>query len=331
MKKGTRMIDIAESLNISVVTVSNALNNRGGVSPELREMIKKMADEIGYQYYSTSRTGKSESYTVGILFAEKLLNGAGSTIWQLSRKISDEFIKLNTFTINETITIKMQSEEILPKIVTENKVNAIIVFGDTGDDYSQKLLSTEIPLLFIECGSRTGMADILMIDKFNGGNILTEYLISNGHTKIGFVGCTDSDCDIYLGYIKAHIKHGLKRNDKWVIHEGDNERIRNFDIDTKDLPTSYVCDSDDIALRLINTLKTMGVNIPENVSVVSYGNQIASDMSDPPVTALGIDLESISAMAVEIIMKKLEDETYSFGMSYIVGSLVQKESVIRIK
>ena len=122
-----------------------------------------------------------------------------------------------------------------------------------------------------------------------------------------------------------------KRNDKWVIHEGDNERIRNFDIDTKDLPTSYVCDSDDIALRLINTLKTMGVNIPENVSVVSYGNQIASDISDPPVTALGIDLESISAMAVEIIMKKLEDETYSFGMSYIVGSLVQKESVIRIK
>ena len=47
MKKGTRMIDIAESLNISVVTVSNALNNRGGVSPELREMIKKIADEIG--------------------------------------------------------------------------------------------------------------------------------------------------------------------------------------------------------------------------------------------------------------------------------------------
>ena len=49
MKKGTRMIDIAESLNISVVTVTDALNNRGGVSTVLREMIKEMADEIRYQ------------------------------------------------------------------------------------------------------------------------------------------------------------------------------------------------------------------------------------------------------------------------------------------
>ena len=48
-RKAVRLSDIAEKLGVSTVTVSNALANQRGVSEELREKIKEMASEIGYQ------------------------------------------------------------------------------------------------------------------------------------------------------------------------------------------------------------------------------------------------------------------------------------------
>ena len=68
MAKAVKLADIAEIMNVSVVTVSKALSGQKGVSEEMREKIKKLADEMGYRLPSSSRTeGKNTGYGIGVL------------------------------------------------------------------------------------------------------------------------------------------------------------------------------------------------------------------------------------------------------------------------
>ena len=105
MKKEIRMIDIAEVLNVSVVTVSNALNDREGVSPELRAEIKKTADSLGYKYTVNERiVSKIENRNIGILMSERFVGEKGTFYWRLCQETSKELLKKNFFAINETLS-----------------------------------------------------------------------------------------------------------------------------------------------------------------------------------------------------------------------------------
>ena len=70
MVKAVKLADIAEKLNVSVVTVSKALSGQKGVSEELREKIKDLADEMGYVPIHSNQKNKNNSYTIGVISLE---------------------------------------------------------------------------------------------------------------------------------------------------------------------------------------------------------------------------------------------------------------------
>ncbi len=338
MKKGTRMIDIAESLNISVVTVSNALNNRGGVSPELREMIKKIADEIGYQYDNSNLNSlqKHESYNIGVISSEISSLETNTHIWHLSQVISNIVIKKNLFTINETITQKMQKENILPKTVSENKISALIILGNFEESYLSRLTDLNIPLVYIGFSIPSVKCTSIIIDLFNGAYTLTNHLIKNGHKKIGFVGNISPQnnpyFDVFLGYQKALYTNNLYSNDSFNIAVNDvmGNDLKNINFKNISLATAYICSNDDIALRLINSLKKAGYRTPEDISVVGFGNTNASEISDPMITTIDLNMEYIAEHILILLLKKFENHSFCNYFQSIIGELQTKESVKKI-
>ena len=65
MAKAVRLADIAKILNVSTVTVSKALSDQKGVSEEMRDKIKQLAEEMGYQSPSEARRMKErKSYNI---------------------------------------------------------------------------------------------------------------------------------------------------------------------------------------------------------------------------------------------------------------------------
>ena len=94
MKNGVKMLDIADKLGVSVVTVSNALAGREGVSSELRKRICDMADELGYKPSNTKSSGRrasgslSSGKSILILTAERFVGTRGTFYWELTASIS---------------------------------------------------------------------------------------------------------------------------------------------------------------------------------------------------------------------------------------------------
>ncbi|MBE6842682.1 MAG: LacI family DNA-binding transcriptional regulator [Oscillospiraceae bacterium] len=338
MKKEIRMVDIAESLNVSVVTVSNALNDREGVSPELRAAIKKAADELGYKYTVNEKIiPKIENRNIGIVMSERFVGEKGTFYWRLCQETSKELLKKNLFAINETLSKEDEKACVLPKIISENKVSGLIVLGQIRRSYIEMLIKHDIPMIFLDFYDKHYSVDSVVTDNFYGMYLLTDYLIENGHRSIGFVGnvnATSSIQDRYLGYVKALMENEIDMpldNIPKVIDDRDE-----FGLNLKELkfpeqmPTAFVCNCDETAFRVITALKSKGLRVPEDISVVGFDNFIVSDVCDPPITTVEVNMKAMAEETVETMIRKLENKKYKSGRKIILGKLILKESVKKL-
>lgn len=339
MKNGVKMLDIATKLGVSVVTVSNALAGRDGVSEQMRRKICETAEKMGYKPSNTKSEKKrlalpKISKNVGILTSERFVGARGTFYWELTAGISNQLSQLNICTVYECVTAESEKNRVLPNMVTDGKVDGVIVIGQIHRGYIDCLSKLDIPLMFVDFYDNRYNVDSVISDSFNGGYILTDHLVSKGHRKIGFFGtlnATSSINDRYLGYVKCIMENELEFRKEWIIGDRNEKGILFDKIDfPEEMPTAFVCNCDETAFRVISALKSKGVRVPEDISVVGYDNYTVSSICIPTITTVEVDLAKMAEVSVGIMAKKLADPSYTEGRRIISGRLIEKDSVLDI-
>jgi LacI family transcriptional regulator len=271
---------------------------------------------------------------VGILTSERFVGARGTFYWELTASISNQLSQLNVCTVYECVTADSEKNGILPNMVTDNKVDGIIVIGQVHRSYIDCLSKLTMPLMFVDFYDNRYNIDSVISDSFNGGYMLTDHLVAKGHRKIGFFGtlnATSSINDRYLGYVKCIMENELEFRNEWIIGDRNERGILNDKIDFPDeMPTAFVCNCDETAFRVISALKSKGVRVPEDISVVGYDNYTVSSICIPTITTVEVDLSKMAEVSVGIMAKKLADPEYSEGRRIISGRLIEKESVLDI-
>ena len=93
MAKAVKLADIAAVVGVSTVTVSKALSDQKGVSEELREKIKQLAEEMGYQPPSTNKKlAAAKQYNIGVLIQEIYLDKYASFYWLLYQELTKKAV-----------------------------------------------------------------------------------------------------------------------------------------------------------------------------------------------------------------------------------------------
>ena len=219
MKNGVKMQDIATKLGVSIVTVSNALAGRDGVSAQMRQKICELAEEMGYKP-SNTKTGARRAAApkigrnVGVLTSERFVGGRGSFYWELTASISNKLAAMNVCTVYECVTADAENSASMPNMIAESSIDCVIVIGQMKRNYVAMLSHISLPLLFVDFYDNRYPVDSVNSDSYYGGYILTDYLVGKGHRKIGFFGtmnATSSINDRFLGYI-FHKRHMLVRS-----------------------------------------------------------------------------------------------------------------------
>ncbi|SFX31058.1 LacI family DNA-binding transcriptional regulator [Ruminococcus sp. XPD3002] len=340
MKNGVKMIDIANKLGVSVVTISNALAGRDGVSEQMRKKITETAEEMGYKP-SNTKSGRKKSAlpklgkNVGILTSERFVGNRGTFYWELTALISNKLSAMNVMTVYECITAESEKNAILPTMITERRVDGIIVIGQVERKYIERISKIDLPLVFVDFYDNRFDVDSVNSDSYHGGYILTDYLVEMGHRKIGFFGTfnmTSSINDRFLGYVKCLMENELEYRREWTLDDRDHRGILYEKIDfPDDLPTAFVCNSDETAFRVISALKSKGVRVPEDISVVGYDNYTVSSICIPTITTVEVDLDKMATVSVDMMVRKLADPQYREGRRIITGKLIIKNSVLDIR
>lgn len=333
-KKAVTMSDIAKAMNVSTVTVSKALGDRDGVSAKLRERIKQKATEMGYRVHAGTHGAKDGlTYNIGIIVAKHFISDASSFYWIVYRYIVELLQKQNYYGMLEVVNDHNGMEEI-PNSVLDHKVDGLIVLGQLSDEYISKLISHQLPTVFLDFYGSREDADAVLSDNFYGAYMLTSHLIENGHRRIGFlgsIGSTSSIQDRYLGYYKALLENRIPLRQDWVIGDRSNESdiFPEFTL-PQDMPTAFVCNCDETAYKLVNQLKNAGYSVPEDISVVGYDNHIYSTICNPRLTTIDVNSRVMSTEAVDIILHKIRDVNYRRGRTLVTGKLVRRESVKKL-
>ncbi len=340
MAKKVKMANIASELGVSTVTVSKALSGQKGVSEEMREKIKELANQMGYKQpaviKSTKRNG-NESYNIGIIVPERYFGKYESFYWKMYQEVATKAFQKECFTMLEVISVEDEKNLVLPKLIREKKVDGVILIGRPYNGYIQRLRSDEsIPIECLDFFDESSNCDAVISDGFYGTYILTNYLFDMGHKEIAYVGTllyTGSINDRYFGYCKSMMEHGIKVPDEWIMDDRDWETgdVASFKFTLPEkMPTAFVCNCDLAASALIKTLKVKGYCIPEDISIVGFDNHLYPGLCDIGITTYDVNVKEMARRSINVLLKKMNGEIYKSGLSIVEGSIVYKESVAKL-
>lgn len=259
--------------------------------------------------------------------AERYLKESQSFYWMLYQEISKRAMSRNCFPMLEVISHETEKMRGLPRVVTEQKVDGIIVMGAFKMEYASMLIrDIKLPLINLDTTGSGGNCDCVVSNNMMGAYQMTNYLFEMGHRNIGFVGTrlvTPSIDDRFFGYLKSLMEHGVKCREDWLINDRDRE-FGKVETDThfilpEDMPTAFFCNCDLSASLLIRKLEAAGYSVPGDFSVVGFDNYVTDQFAGIGITTYEIDTKEMARRAVHIIIHKMENLNYTTGVFMLAG------------
>lgn len=335
MAKGVRMSDIAQRLGVSTVTVSKALAGQKGVSEEMRERIKALAEELGYKAPASARGDTKRSYNIGVIMGEVYTEKYATFYWEFYQKINTCAVQENCYVILEVLDSVREKELEEPKIVQENKIDGLIILGCIQTKYLQMLKKKcRVPVVYMDFYDKQLQEDCVISNSFYGAYHMTNYLFRMGHTEIGYVGTvlsTESIMDRYLGYLKSLMEHGVQLREDWVLNDRGESNIYCYDTIPlpRELPTAFVCNSDLTASKMVKTLQEAGYRVPEDISLVGYDDWLYPGLCDVGITTYSVNMTKMAEMGIDLLVRRIGGDNSRSDMQIIEGDIVVRESVTR--
>ncbi|MFG6114876.1 LacI family DNA-binding transcriptional regulator [Halobacillus sp. MO56] len=330
MKKKVTMQDIADHLNISKNSVSQAFSGKPGVGEETRRQIFQVAKKLGYQYTKKSNDSPANTGNIGLI-ASDFAFSMTSFFGEIYLNVEEEVRKNGKNLLIQSIKKEEKENLILPSFIENQQVDGILILSHISNEYIQKVLATGIPTVLIDHHHPNIEADAILTNNRFGSYLVTQHLVELGHKDIAFVGDTSfspSYQERWEGYMLALKEFGLEANSHLMFTDAKEEEfmINSFIQQLPAQPTAWFCVNDGLGYLVTNGLKQQGLNVPEDASVCSFDNGKLSRLSSPSITTMDIDLGLYGKKAVEKLFWRIENPDEQYQETLLPAKLIQRKS-----
>ncbi|OIU72742.1 LacI family DNA-binding transcriptional regulator [Rossellomorea aquimaris] len=333
MKKKVTMQDIADRLNISKNSVSQALSGKPGVSEETRMLIQKAADELGYNYLNNRNNQKpNEKKGINIaLIASDYAFSLKSFFGEIYLSVEKEMRTRGWNLLIESIDQDSKDKLILPSLLSNHQIDGILILSHISTDYISKIINTGIPTVMIDHHSPYLQADAILTNNRFGAYKAVEHLIQLGHQNIAFVGdieVSPSYQERLEGYMLALKKHGIEPSQPLLFTDAkeNQEEISGFVDRLSYMPTAWFCVNDGHGFLVQSVLQQKGFNIPQDISICSFDNGQLSQIATPKITTVNIDLNYYGKKATEQLSWRLNHKDEPIHEILLPTTLIVRES-----
>ncbi|WOO39314.1 LacI family DNA-binding transcriptional regulator [Rubellicoccus peritrichatus] len=339
-----KLIDIAERLNLSRMTVSSVLNNRYralGISEATAERVIETAKDMGYrrnQLAMAVKTGKT--FTLGIIIGDEHI-----VDW-IGEMLKGAFDAVRETDYSVKVDVVPNSEDVMSPLSSflGHRVEGILGINlqppqKTAMKFRQETEKYGLPLIC--SNSHPDLSACEVEPDHEGGAILAmKHLAELGHKKIAYIG-GDSRSEAGIrrkqGFLKSleELHLGLQPGHilecEWKIPKaeaGAEQLLKN----PKTAPTAILCGNDEMAVAAIRRARKMGYRVPDDISVIGFSNEPLSILSDPPLTVIDMHHEQVGKKSFELLIESVDKKTNKkeghplTGMTILPTTLVQRES-----
>ncbi len=332
------MKEIAEEAGVSIVTVSNVIHeNYNRVSTENIEKINKLIEKYHYVPNSNARSlAMKKSRIIGVVIPnvnanENFLKSPfnAEIIGILERVIRDAGYYLMVRSVDKTV-------DAIPLISSWN-VDGVVFLGAFKEDVIAIKKRLNLPMVFVDTyGNGIDFVNIGSED-MQGGYLATGYMIGKGHSNIVFVGPTINDEGVikqrYLGYEKAMTEHGLDSYIKTISvtstsYEAGIDVAKKIAFMDEDV-TGIFATADILGIGIIEGLRQIGKQVPDDISIVGFDNLPESVYCFPKLTTISQNMDEKAKTIGDTILSMVGDKDNNTSIDSIKMdvNLIERNSV----
>jgi LacI family transcriptional regulator len=297
------MSDVARTAGVSVATVSKVVNGRWGVAQATVDRVQQVIEQLGYEANLGAQSLRSHrTHVLGILVAEfepfstELLKGAASAAGETDY----ELLAYAAGARGSKVGWERRSLARLSGTLIDG---AILV--------TPTVVEAKQGVHVVAVDPHTGPQGMPTVDSDNlaGAKLATKYLLGIGHRRIGFIGGRPDLESARLrenGFRKAMADAGVTVDENLV-------RIGGYRIETAegparellsraDRPTAVFAANDLSAIATITAARSLGLRVPDDLSVIGFDNVPESALASPPLTTIMQPLQQMGAEALHLLV-----------------------------
>ncbi|OBX20174.1 LacI family transcriptional regulator [Erythrobacter sp. QSSC1-22B] len=308
---------VAADAGVSLQTVSRVINNEPNVRPAMKEKVRASIDRLSYvPSIAAQRMSGSRSYLIlaindrdrtiadwtareGRDWVDQMLLGGMLTCAERGYRMLIELVDTHSDHVERELSgaiAALQPDGVI--LTPPHSENPLI---------TSFLAKTGIP--FARIGSRQGGPGIaITMGDTPNARLATQHLLDHGHERIGFVA----------GPEEFSLSNRRIDGWKWAMdqagHSHDDLCTRgDFGFESgklaarklltlRDRPTAIICSSDQMTLAALELAREMGLEVPRDLSLVSFDNSPIVRFTDPALTAVDQPIAATASRAVELLI-----------------------------
>ena len=307
--------EIAARLGVSVATVSRALNDQNGVSPELRQQILEIFRQEGYAPDMAARNlATSRSETIAFVMHQHPQGSNDDPFYSLIMAGAASQLALQGYHIllaplaNETMAHPQRFT-----VVQQRRADGLIIAGpDIAPSFILHMFASNIPIVLVDNLLSQTSVDAVVPDDTGGARKAVQHLISLGHRRIVCLSGPEvwhSNRERVAGYRQEMELHGLTPmvipTNETTIASGEAGMAEALNA-WPDLSAVFAI-NDSMAIGAIRAASARGLHTPTDLAVVGFDDIRWAELSTPPLTTVHVFKRRMGILAAQRILERVTE------------------------
>lgn len=303
--------DVAREARVSMATVSRVVNGNQNVKPETRNKVNEVIKKLNYRPNAVARgLASKRTTTVGVIIPDI------SNIYysQLARGLEDIATMYKYHSIISNSDNDPEKEKEIFNNLLSKQVDGIIFLGGTISEEIKDLINqSSVPVVVSGTNGKDDHIASVNIDFKQAAEEATQHMIEKGAKKFALVGgdySKKAQDDVLQGLTKVLNQHHLELDE--ALHfsgkESYKEGIKAFEKLQNNMPDAILSISDEQAIGILHSALDAGVNVPEDLQILSFNNTRLVEMVRPQLSSVIQPLYDIGAVGMRLLTKYMNEE-----------------------
>ncbi len=329
--------DIAVAAGVSLGTVSNVLNHPDRVSSSTRSRVEQAMADLGFVPNESARqlrAGRSRT------LAYVVLDASNPFFTDVARGIEETVgsLDLSLFMCNSDN--RADRERAYLARLEEQRVAGVLLTPVDPDSETLDLMSARgTPIVIVDRTRSRETHCSVAVDDVLGGRLAIELLLDLGHERVAFIGGPSSIGQVrdrYAGALAALTEAGLDESHLTRIDtvglsvsEGRHAAQRLLGIPSTRRPSAAFCANDLLALGLLQSCVTTGVDVPGELAIVGYDDIEYAGAAAVPLTSVRQPRVQLGRTAAELLLDEVDNPRHVHQQITFTPELVARASTAR--
>ena len=314
-KERVTLADVAEKAEVSTMTVSRVLNNKGEISDETRQHVLQVMQELGYRPNRVARSlATAKTLRIGVIIPSyssayfgAILDGSESVLWESGYHI----LLCNT-------RGNLNRERAILELFEEDRVDGVIVLSTRiPTDELNEFLRHQNAAVVINTMADQSAAGLIYVDEIKSIALAVNHLLLDGRRHLAYIGMskeTYAGSERCRGFEIALQTAGYTVDHTCQITFITADQFAGFDVIQHLLENNpqidgLVCFNDEVAARVLRVCADLGRRVPDDIAVIGYDDIYLAELLTPTLTTLRLKQtkQEVGAMAARMLLERMEN------------------------